>query len=420
MMREFLELNPPETFWEKAKEYLIDKSFSSEKLNLDSALGRITAEDIVSEVDLPPFSRSTVDGYAVKAEDTQGASAAMPTYLEIIGSIEMGEKTDLSLSSGEAAAVPTGGMLPEGANAVLMIENTEKIDETMIESSKSLAVGENLVEKAEDIAKGEVLLKKGHKIMARDIGALAGLGITNINCFSKPKVSIISTGDELIPPEANAEEGQIRDINSFSISAYLNKLGADCNRVGIVEDKFESLRNSVKDNLDSELILISGGSSVGIKDMTIDLLNSLGEPGVILHGLSIKPGKPTILSVIDGTIVIGLPGHPASSWTVTAVLVSEIVRVLTGEKDVTELTGRDKKIYFEAELSRNLVSDKGREEYIPVKVYKNEDGKLIADPILGKSSLITNLVEGNAVLKIESYQEGKNKGEIVKLSLLEE
>lgn len=419
-MREFLELNPPETFWEKAKEYLIDKSFSSEKLNLDSALGRITAEDIVSEVDLPPFSRSTVDGYAVKAEDTQGASAAMPTYLEIIGSIEMGEKTDLSLSSGEAAAVPTGGMLPEGANAVLMIENTEKIDETMIESSKSLAVGENLVEKAEDIAKGEVLLKKGHKIMARDIGALAGLGITNINCFSKPKVSIISTGDELIPPEANAEEGQIRDINSFSISAYLNKLGADCNRVGIVEDKFESLRNLVKDNLDSELILISGGSSVGIKDMTIDLLNSLGEPGVILHGLSIKPGKPTILSVIDGTIVIGLPGHPASSWTVTAVLVSEIVRVLTGEKDVTELTGRDKKIYFEAELSRNLVSDKGREEYIPVKVYKNEDGKLIADPILGKSSLITNLVEGNAVLKIESYQEGKNKGEIVKLSLLEE
>lgn len=419
-MREFLELNPPETFWEKAKEYLKDKSFSSEKLNLDSALGRITAEDIVSEVDLPPFSRSTVDGYAVKAEDTQGASAAMPTYLEIIGSVEMGEKTALSLSSGEAAAVPTGGMLPEGANAVLMIENTEKIDETMIESSKSLAVGENLVEKAEDIAKGEVLLKKGHKIMARDIGALAGLGITNINCFSKPKISIISTGDELIPPEANAEEGQIRDINSFSISAYLNKLGADCNRVGIVEDKFESLRDSVKDNLDSELILISGGSSVGIKDMTIDLLNSLGEPGVILHGLSIKPGKPTILSVIDGTIVIGLPGHPASSWTVTAVLVSEIVRVLTGEKDVTELTGRDKKIYFEAELSRNLVSDKGREEYIPVKVYKNEDGKLIADPILGKSSLITNLVEGNAVLKIESYQEGKNKGEIVKLSLLEE
>lgn len=419
-MREFLELNPPEKFWEKAKEYLIDKNFTKEELDLDSALGRITAEDIVSGVDLPPFSRSTVDGYAVKAEDTQGASAAMPTYLDIIGSIEMGEKTELTLAGGEAAAVPTGGMLPEGADAVLMIENTEKIDETMIESSKSLAVGENVVKKAEDIAEGEVLLKKGHKIMARDIGALAGLGITNINCFSRPKVSIVSTGDELIPPEAEAEAGQIRDINSFSISAYLSKLGADCNRVGIVEDKFESLRDSVKDNLDSELVLISGGSSVGIKDMTIDLLNSLGEPGVILHGLSIKPGKPTILSVIDGTIVIGLPGHPASAWTVTAVLVSEIVRVLTGEKDVSELTGRNKKIYFKAELSRNLVSDKGREEYIPVKVYKNEDGKLIADPLLGKSSLITNLVEGNAVLKIESYQEGKNQGEIVELSLLEE
>ncbi|MFW6294765.1 MAG: gephyrin-like molybdotransferase Glp [Halanaerobium sp.] len=418
-MREFLELNPPEKFLEKAKEFLLDKKFLKEELHIDCALGRITAEDIISKVDLPPFSRSTVDGYAVRAEDTQGASAAMPTYLDIVGNIEMGEKTDLSLAKGEAAAVPTGGMLPQGADAVLMIENTEKIDETMIESSKSLAVGENVVEKAEDIGKGEVLFKKGHKIMARDIGALAGLGIINISCFSKPKVSIISTGDELIPPEAEAEAGQIRDINSFSISAYLNKLGADCRRVGIIEDKFESLRESVKDNLDSELVLISGGSSVGIKDMTIDLLNSLGEPGVILHGLSIKPGKPTILSVIDGTIVIGLPGHPASAWTVTAVLVSEIVRVLTGEKDVSELSGKDKNIYLKAELSRNLVSDKGREEYIPVKVYKNDDGKLIADPLLGKSSLITNLVEGNAVLKIESYQEGKNQGEIVELSLLE-
>ena len=418
-MREFLELNPPQKFWDKISEYLINKEFAGEKLNLDDALGRIISEDILSPVNLPPFSRSTVDGYAVKAQDTAGASASMPTYLDIIGSIEMGEKTELSISSGQAAAVPTGGMLPEGADAVLMIENTEKIEEKMIESAKSLAVGENVVKKAEDIAEGEILFKKGRRLMARDIGALAGLGITELSCFKRPTASVISTGDELIDPEEEAEEGQIRDINSYSISSYLTKLGAVGKRVGIIEDKFEKLKSAVEDNLDSEIVLISGGSSVGVKDMTIDILNSFGEPGVVLHGLSIKPGKPTILAFVEGSIVIGLPGHPASAWTVTNILVSEIIRVLTGEKTPEEI-GEDREIYkIKAELSRDLVSDKGREEYVPIKTIKDENGKLIAEPMLGKSSLITNLVQGNTLLKIESYQEGLDKGEIVELSLIE-
>ena len=418
-MREFLELNPPQKFWEKISEYLINKEFASEKLNLDDALGRIISKDILSPVNLPPFSRSTVDGYAVKAQDTAGASASMPTYLDIIGSVEMGEKTELRISSGQAAAVPTGGMLPEGADAVLMIENTEKIEDKMIESAKSLAVGENVVKKAEDISEGEILFEKGRRLMARDIGALAGLGITEISCFKKPIASVISTGDELIDPEEEAEEGQIRDINSYSISSYLTKLGAVGKRVGIIEDKFDKLKSAVKDNLDSDIVLISGGSSVGVKDMTIDILNSLGEPGVVLHGLSIKPGKPTILAFIEGSIVIGLPGHPASAWTVTNILVSEIIRVLTGEKTPEEI-GEDREIFkIKAELSRDLVSDKGREEYIPIRTKKDENGKLIAEPMLGKSSLITNLVQGNTLLKIESYQEGLDKGEIVELSLME-
>jgi len=418
-MREFLELNPPEKFWEEIKEYLLNYKFDKEKLDLDAALNRITAEDIISPINLPPFSRSTVDGYAVKAQDTAGASAAMPTYLEVIGSVEMGEETGLSLESGEAAAVATGGMLPQGADAVLMIENTEKIDSSTIETSKSLAVGENLVKKAEDIAEGELLFQKGRKILARDIGALAGLGITELKCFKKPLTAIISTGDELISPDADAEKGKIRDINSFSISAYLKKIGSNTRRAGIIEDEFESLKKAVKDNLDADLVLISGGSSVGIKDMTIDLLNSLGEPGVLMHGLSIKPGKPTILAVVDDTPVIGLPGHPASAWTVTTVFVSEIVRVLTGERKAADIGINDNICRIEAELSRNLVSDKGREQYVPVKVSKNAEGKLTAEPMLGKSSLITNLVQSNAFLKIESYQEGKDKGEIVELFLIE-
>lgn len=417
-MREFLELNPPEKFWEEIKSFLSNKSLSREKLNLENSLGRILAEDIFSPVDLPPFSRSTVDGYAVKAADTAGASASMPTYFEIAGSIEMGKGTELKLKNGQAAAIPTGGMLPEGTDAVLMIEDTEKIDENTIESFKSLAVGENLVQKAEDIAAGELLFKKGHKLMARDIGALAGLGITEFNAFSRAEVSVISTGDELISAEAEADAGQIRDINSYSITSYLNKIGAAAKKVGIVEDKFEKLKEAVKNELGQDLVLISGGSSVGIKDMTIDLLNSLGEPGVLLHGLAIKPGKPTILAVIEDTIVIGLPGHPASAWTVNNILVAEIVRVLNGEKEAAEIGIQENKYPIKAQLTRSLVSDKGREEYIPVRIIK-ENNKLLAEPLLGKSSLITNLAHGNALLRVPRNQEGKEKGELVELTLIE-
>lgn len=417
-MREFLELNPPEKFWEEIKSFLNNKNLKKEKLNLANALGRILAENLNSPVDLPPFSRSTVDGYAVKASDTAGASASMPTYFEVVGSIEMGSGTELKLKSGQAAAIPTGGMLPEGADAVLMIEDTEKISENTIESFKSLAAGENLVQKAEDIAAGELLFKKGHKLMARDIGALAGLGITEFYCFSRTNVSVISTGDELISAEAEAEAGQIRDINSYSITSYLNKIGADAKKVGIIEDKFEKLKEAVKNELDQDLVLISGGSSVGIKDMTIDLLNSLGEPGVLLHGLAIKPGKPTILAIIEGTIVIGLPGHPASAWTVNNVLVAEIVRVLNGEKEAAEIGTAENKYPIRAELTRSLVSDKGREEYIPVRL-RQENDKLLAEPLLGKSSLITNLAHGDAILIVPRNQEGKEKGELVELTMIE-
>lgn len=418
IMREFLELNSPEKFWQEIKSFLSDKSLETEKLSLENSLGRILAENIYSPVDLPPFSRSTVDGYAVRAADTAGASASMPTYFEIAGSIEMGETTELKLKSGQAAAIPTGGMLPEGADAVLMIEDTEKIEEKTIESFKALAAGQNLVQQAEDIAQGELLFKKGHKIMARDIGALAGLGITEFKGTARARVSVISTGDELIPAEAEARTGQIRDINSYSLSSYLNKIGAAAKKVGIIEDKFESLKEAVKNELKQDLVLISGGSSVGIKDMTIDLLNSLGEPGVLLHGLAIKPGKPTILAIIEDTIVMGLPGHPASAWTVNNVLVSEIVRVLNGEKKAAEIGSQDNKYLIKAELTRSLVSDKGREEYIPVRIQRKND-KLLAEPLLGKSSLITNLAYGDAVLKVPSSQEGKEKGEIVELSLIE-
>ena len=425
-MSEFLELNDLEVFWDKIRTYLNNKNLKTEKINIEDSLGRICAEDIKAEVNLPPFSRSTVDGFAVKADDTAGASATLPAYLDIIGEVKMGKETNLELNSGQAVEMPTGGMIPEGADAVLMIEYTDYLDESTIETARAVASGENIVVKGEDIEKGEKLFDRGHRIRPRDIGAMAGLGITEISVYEKPEIAVISTGDELVDAGENAGPGEIRDINSYSITSLLKAHGVQSNKVGIVKDEFNLLKKAVENNLDSDLVLISGGSSVGVKDMTIDLLNSLGEPGVLLHGLSIKPGKPTILAIIKGTPVIGLPGHPASAWTVSRVLLKPIIKFLLGEikaKNIGREISKGKKenyeYIFEAELTRNIVSDKGREEYIPVKLWEKEKGKFLAEPIVGKSSLITTLVRGDALIKIDTFEEGKNKGDKVKAELIE-
>ena len=424
-MSEFLDLNELETFWDEIKLNLKDKNLEKEKIALEDSLGRICGEKIKAKENLPPFSRSTVDGFAIKARDSAGASATLPTYFEVIGEVEMGEETDLKIDEGEAVAIPTGGMLPKEADAVLMIEYTEYLDDDTIETSKAVAAGENVVLKGEDIEKGETLFNDGHRVRPRDIGAMAGLGITEFEVYKKPEVAVISTGDELVDPGEKAGPGEIKDINSYSITSLLTSYGAKTKRVGIVKDEFDLLKNSVKNNLDSDLVLISGGSSVGIKDMTIKILNSIGEPGVLLHGLSIKPGKPTILAMIDGTPVIGLPGHPASAWTVTRILLKPIIQFLIGEIEAEEIGRINEKssknnfdYSFKAELTRNVVSDKGREEYIPVRLFK-ENEKLKAEPILGKSSLITTLVNGDALIRIDTYEEGKNKGEMVKVELIE-
>lgn len=425
-MAEFLALNKLEDFWDKIITNLKQKEFKKEIVKLDQSLGRVCAENIKAKENIPPFSRSTVDGFAVKAKDSAGASATLPTYFEVIGEVEMGEQTKLKLKTGEAVAIPTGGMLPEAADAVLMVEYTDYLADNTIETTRAVAAGENVVLKGEDIAKGEELFKSRHRIRPRDIGAMAGLGITEISVYDKPEIAVISTGDELAAPGEEVGPGQIKDINSYSISSLLNSYGVLTRKVGIVEDEFNLLKKSVEKNLDADLVLISGGSSVGIKDMTINILNSIGEPGVLLHGLSIKPGKPTILAVINGTPVIGLPGHPASAWTVTRVLLKPVIQFLLGEIKADEIGRTDKKsnnnkfdFSFEAELTRNIGSDKGREEYIPVRLFKNEENKLMAEPIVGKSSLITTLVEGDALIKINTYEEGKNKGDKVKAELIE-
>ncbi len=424
-MSEFLDLNNPQRFWKLLAENMQVKMEKTETVNYKEGLNRVLAENIYAPENLPPFTRSTVDGFAVRAADTAGASASLPAYLEVAGEVLMGEKTDISVNSGEAVQVATGGMLPAGADAVIMVEYTEYLDDRTIETASAVAAGENVVWKGEDIKEGELLLPEGHFLRPQDIGVLAGLGIIDISVYEKPEVSIISTGDELVSPETIPTPGQIRDINSYTLGSTIENCGGIVKYVGIITDSFSHLKEAVKTSLTSDLVLISGGSSVGVKDMTIDVLNSLGEPGVLLHGISIKPGKPTILAVIGGTPVVGLPGHPASSWTITFNIVRPLIMLLAGRHlkpagDIyTDLNLTENKV--QAVLARNLVSDKGREEYVPVKLILNKNNndkpKYRAEPITGKSSLITTLVQSDGFIKIDTFKEGLDNEEEVEVTV---
>lgn len=435
-MAGFLELAAPEKFFHLLHEHCQTAPKGTEVVAFTDALHRVIARNIYSPVNLPAFDRSTVDGFAIRAADSAGASESLPGYLTVVGEVLMGETAEMVLKPGQAIKIATGGMLPTGADAVLMVEYTDYLDGQTIEFTRPVAVLENVVKKGEDIAEAELLLARGHVLRPQDIGALAGLGILQVEVFKRPEVAILSTGDELIHPAAEPSLGQIRDINSYSIGAVLEEMGCRVRMLGIVQDTFDTYCQVVRENLSCDLILVSGGSSVGVKDMTIDVLNSLGTPGVLVHGVAIKPGKPTILASVNGTPVIGLPGHPASAWTIFTILVKPLIMEMKGQ------TTREKPeekipLTVDAVLSRNLVSDKGKEEYVSVRLVPNLgsgkestdssqsspqsevalEPKYIAEPIPGKSSLITTLVQADGFIRVDTFREGLNKGKTIKVRL---
>ncbi|GAB6098273.1 molybdopterin-binding protein [Halanaerocella petrolearia] len=382
----------------------IDYTLGSEKIKVTQARERTLATDIKSKVDLPPFSRSTMDGYAVRAEDTFGASEFLPIFLDLVGEVEMGEETQQEVKSGQAIKIATGGMLPAGADAVVMVEYTEELGTQEIEVTKAVAPGENIVTKGEDISSGDTLLETGKLLRPQDIGALTGIGVTEVEVFAQPEVTVFSTGDELIAPDKEPKLGQIRDINSYSIGTLVEESGAVTTYGGIIPDKKDQLRDQLAAEIDnSDLVILSGGSSVGVKDLTVDVFNQLGQPGVLIHGVSIKPGKPTILALVDETPVIGLPGHPASALVVGEMIVKPLLQRLAGRE------GQSRFNQVVAKVNRNIISTKGREEYIRVSLTEKE-GQLWANPILGKSSLITTLVKADGLVKVGVGQEGIAEG----------
>jgi molybdopterin molybdotransferase len=375
--------------------------------DIEHSLDRIISRDIISPEDLPGFTRSTMDGYAVHSSDTFGAREGMPSYLNLVGEIFMGEEPRFMIKKGEAVKIATGGMLPEGADAVVMIEHTSEASNDLIEVLKPVAPGENTIQSGEDCKKDEFVLRKGHKIRPQDIGALAGIGVTITGIYEKPKMAIIATGDEIVPASSSLKTGQVRDINSYSLSGLIEANGGIPVKKGIYKDTYEELEEVLQEALkDSHLIAITGGSSVGTRDLTAKVINNAGEPGVLFHGVSVKPGKPTIGAVIKGKPVFGLPGHPAAVIVSFELFIKPVLKIMTGETD--KLPHRFRKT-VQAKLLRNILSSAGREDHVRVSL-EDKNGQLWARPILGKSGLITTLVKADGTIIVPLEKTGIEEG----------
>ena len=409
MVKPLFKVSTPQEVITMLKDYLNLKEITQNNIggvDIKIALYRFLAEEIVAPDNLPGFNRSTMDGYAIRAEDSFGTTDSLPSYLKIIGEIKMGAKPEFKINPGEAVKISTGGMLPEGANAVMMLEYTEQIDDTTIEARRSISPWENVVREDEDLKTGQIILRKGHRLRPQDIGVLAGIGKTNIKIYRKPKIAIISTGNEIIPAEGEPQIGQIRDINSYTLGACIEEAGGVPVYRGIIEDEVTLLERDIKETIKKdkvEAVIISGGSSVGIRDITLKVLNRLGEPGVLIHGVSVKPGKPTILAIAGNRPIFGLPGHPVSAMIIFDLFVRPLISWLQGG-EYNYNSAKE----IDAELTCNVVSDSGREDYVRVFVYK-EGEKFYAQPILGKSGLISTMVRASGLIKIGLNVEGLEK-----------
>jgi molybdopterin molybdotransferase len=385
----------------------------SKSIPIRSALNRVLARDIESSEDLPGFQRSTVDGYALAARDTFGASEGLPALFSIVGEIRMGEIPQFRLKRGECALIPTGGMLPEEADAVAMVEYSQRLEEGVVEITRPVSPLENVIRPDDDVKRGQAILRKGILLRPQDLGILACLGISHVEVFERPKAAIISTGEEIVDISQKPRAGQVRDINSYTLGGLCIKEGVEPRYLGIAGDTFEDLKSHVEKALSqADAVLLSGGSSIGVRDLTLDTFLSFEGVELVAHGVSISPGKPTILVKKGNKTLWGLPGHPVSAMIIFDVFLRHLFNKLKGLTDTDE----ERSHFIEAELDRNVESVSGREDYIRVKLSRREDQVLVT-PILGKSGLISTMVEADGIVRIDMNTEGLYRGDKVKVRL---
>ncbi|MBM3145174.1 MAG: molybdopterin molybdotransferase MoeA [Chloroflexi bacterium] len=426
-MPEFLTLLPPADALKKLLDHL-HADPDPEQVDTERALGRILISPVTAPHPLPEFPRAAVDGYAVRAADTFAASESLPIYLELAGEAPMGAAPQVNLTAGKCVLIHTGGMLPEGADAVVMLEYTQPVRSQEIEISRAVAVGENVIEIGEDVEEGQEVIPAGTRLRPAEIGGLMALGFTTIAVARKPKVGLISSGDEVIPPVEKPAPGQVRDINAYTLSAAVESAGGQPIFYGIIPDTYDDLAAAAgRAKTECDLVVITAGSSASARDLTSQILDELGRPGVLVHGVNTRPGKPTILAVCDGVPVIGLPGNPVSALVNAHLFVNPVIKALLGERTARPWPS------VRAFLTVNLPSQAGREDWVPVRlIYPSllsrswergeepgEGGEgYLAEPIFGKSNLIFTLARADGLLKIPPDATGLPAGELVEVYLM--
>ena len=401
---------------DEAKEAILQnfkhKPSAIEKVPLLEAYNRVLAQDVIATLNIPPFNRSTVDGYAVKAEDTFGADENKPVKLKVCGTVKIGELPTVTVKSGNAAEIVTGAPIPQGANAVVMVEYTERRNNELYVYS-AVGENENVMKAGSDIKKGETVLKSGQLLDSREVGVLAALGMAKAKVYTKPKVAIFSTGAEVTEPGEKLASGKIYDINGYTLSAAVLENGGEPEFLGVVPDSKNELQAALKQALKStDLVLTSGGVSVGPTDVMPQVLNELGKPGVIVCGIAVKPGKPTTVASIDGKMVFSLPGHPTSSLLLFHLLVRHVLRLMAGRE-------MEKPLLVEAFASKRMFPAKGRKTFIMVRLENDKKAsRLLAEPVSeGLSGAITTLARAEGFVEIAENQQFIDVGEKVTVHL---
>lgn len=380
----------------------------AENIRLDQALSMVSAQDVRADEDLPAYSRSSMDGYAVRARDCFGAGESNPVYLTVMARLAVDDYPLISLAPGECAEILTGGSLPSGADAVVMVEHTRQIAEDEIEVFRSLGPGDNIMLRGEDCGSGQVALEAGKRLRPQDLGVLAALGHSRVEVFRRPRVGILSTGDELVPVDEKPAPGKIRDVNSITLAAWCARIGAEPWLMGIVQDQQQDLRQAVALAVkQTDCVLLSGGSSVGTRDLSIEVISSLPQGRIMAHGVALSPGKPTILAAQGQIPIIGLPGQVTSAQVVMYVLGLPFLAHLGGEDQAFD---RSRQARVWARVERNIASQQGREDYIRVKLVQDAKGTLWAEPVLAKSGLLRSLLHADGLLRIPAQAEGVSAG----------
>jgi len=393
------------------KQNFSPKPVGMERVSLSEAHDRVLAEDVVAPMDIPPFDRSTVDGYAMKAANTFGADEDRPVALKLCGQVNVGETPRVIVENGIAAEIATGAPLPKGADAVVMVEySTRKNDNILVHSSVSK--GENVMKAGSDIHKGETILKKAQRLSSREIGVLAALGLTEVDVYKRPRVAILSTGVEVVEPGKPLPSGKIYDINAYAFSAAVLECGGEPINLGIILDDKNQLKAAIKKALNSaDVVITSGGVSVGPKDIIPQVVDTLGKPGVIISGIAVKPGKPTTIAVIDGKPVFSLPGHPASSLLMFHLIVRPVICKMAGRPEETPPV-------LKAVAATKMFPAKGRRTFVMVNLTYNKTGRLFASPVpTGLSGAITTLAKADGFVEIEEKQQFVDVGAIVNVYL---